>query len=611
MPKEPGAHYLGTAGTRFLLWAPLRQRVDLRVTSPARRSLPLKKRGDGYFEALVKEARPGTRYLYALDGEIERPDPASAFQPEGVHGPSAVVDHGAFAWEDAGWKGPSLDDYIIYELHVGAFTAEGTFEAVAGRLSYLKDLGVTALEIMPVAQFPGERNWGYDGVYPFAVQNTYGGPEGLKALVNACHKGGLAVIMDVVYNHLGPEGNYLRDFGPYFTGRYRTPWGQAINFDGPYSDEVRNFFVHNALCWFENYHVDALRIDAVHGIFDFSARHILEELREAVHGRYSGRNAYVIAESDLNDVRLITPPEMGGYGLDAQWNDDYHHALHALLTGEDKGYYRDFGELWQMAKAVGEGFVYSGQYSDFRKRRHGNSSARRPPGQLVVFCQNHDQVGNRMLGDRFAAGLGLEKLKLAAGLVVLSPCVPLLFMGEEYGETAPFQYFVSHSDRDLIEAVRSGRKQEFRDFHWGGETPDPQDEETFRRSKIDVRLSEAEGHRALLEYYREIISLRKRLPPFRGPRREDVEVKCLERERLVLYKVRGGGAEIFVAASFGETPAEVDAPFRGSWRLVLDSSSARWAGGGRDFSGNIGSSPDGRDTIVINPYSLCLFELEA
>lgn len=581
------------------------------MTSPVQKTVPMQKRGDGYFEALVKEAGPGTRYLYALDGELERPDPASAYQPEGVHGPSAVVDHRAFAWEDSGWKGPSLDEYIIYELHVGTFTSEGTFEAAAARLPYLEELGVTAVEIMPVAQFPGGRNWGYDGVYPFAVQNAYGGPEGLKALANACHGRGLAVIMDVVYNHLGPEGNYLRDFGPYFTDRYRTPWGQAVNFDGPYSDEVRNFFIHNALRWFEDYHVDALRIDAVHGIFDFSARHILDELSEAVHARFSGRNAYVIAESDLNDVRLINPPELGGYGLDAQWNDDYHHALHALLTGEDKGYYGDFGEVWQMAKAVGEGFVYSGQYSGFRKRRHGNSSAGRPPGQLVVFSQNHDQVGNRMLGDRLAASLGLEKLKLAAGLVLLSPCVPLLFMGEEYGETAPFQYFVSHSDRDLVEAVRSGRKREFRDFRWQGETPDPQDEETFLRSKIDIGLSGDGDHMVLLDYYRELISLRKGLPPFRHPRREDVEARCLERERVVLFKVRGGGTEVFVAASFAEAPAEVEAPFPGSWRLALDSSSPRWAGKGGDFSGKIGFSLEGRGTIVINPYSLCLFEREA
>ncbi|GAB4388243.1 MAG: malto-oligosyltrehalose trehalohydrolase [Thermodesulfovibrionales bacterium] len=601
---RPGAHYLGDGRTRFIVWAPFRSRVDLKLLGPPESVLRMERAKDGYFEA-VAEAAPGARYLYVLDGEMERPDPASHFQPDGVHRPSAVVDHGAFRWEDGSWRGVPLEDYIIYELHVGAYTAGGTFQDIIPRIPYLKDLGVTAVEIMPVAQFPGWRNWGYDGVHPYAVQNSYGGPDGLKRLVNALHGAGLAVVMDVVYNHLGPEGNYLRDFGPYFTDRYRTPWGDAVNFDGPWSDEVRKFFIGNALHWFEAYHVDALRIDAVHGIFDFSARHLLDELREAVHSRFQDRAAYVIAESDLNDVRLITPPERGGYGLDAQWNDDFHHCVHTLLTGEDKGYYRDFGRLWQMAKAIGEGFVYSGQYSEFRKRRHGNSSAVRPPGQLVVFSQNHDQVGNRMLGDRLSTLVDLEKLKLAAGLVVLSPSIPLLFMGEEYGEPAPFQYFISHSDEALIEAVRKGRKEEFRDFQWEGEVPDPQDLATFERSKVNTDLSGQGVHRLILDYYKTLISVRKRFSAFRSPGRDEVKAHYSDGDGVVIYRLGTGAEAVLCAAGFNEAPARVKNPFGGRWSLVLDSSSPAWAGGGPGVFDNI------HGLLTVNPYSFSLYRTES
>jgi maltooligosyltrehalose trehalohydrolase len=463
---------------------------------------------------MVQGIEPGARYVFRLENDRDRPDPASRYQPEGVHGPSEVVDHTAFSWTDKGWSGLALQSMIMYELHTGTFTPEGTFDAIISRLGDLKDLGINAIELMPVAQFPGKRNWGYDGVYPFAVQNSYGGPEGLKRLVNACHARDIAAILDVVYNHLGPEGNYVGEYGPYFTDKYRTPWGNAINFDGSYSDEVRNFFVRNALSWITDYHIDALRIDAIHGIFDYSARHFLRELGEAVHARAGelGRRIYVIPESDLNDVRVISPPELGGYGLDAQWNDDFHHCLHTLLTGEKSGYYKDFGAIDQMERAYRDGFVYSGQYSPFRKRRHGSSSKDRPASQFVVFSQNHDQVGNRMQGERLSSLVSFEALKLAAGCVILSPYLPLLFMGEEYGETAPFLYFVSHSDPGLIEAVRNGRKEEFKAFGWEGEPPDPQDERTFLASELHWEERTKGSHETLLRFYKQLIACERERP---------------------------------------------------------------------------------------------------
>src|SRR5712692_3981273 len=370
-----GATYLDEGATNFRVWAPRAKQVQVRLHGAPDRFVALEPAGQGYFQGAAKNAEPGSLYTYLLDGAKDRPDPASRIQPQGVHGPSQVVDS-RFDWQDAGWSGLPLPNYIFYEMHVGTFTPERTFEAVIPHLARLADLGITAIELMPVAQFPGSRNWGYDGVYPFAVQNSYGGPAALQKLVDACHRHRLAVALDVVYNHLGPEGNYLADFGPYLTDVYRTPWGPAINFDGAGSDEVRAFFIENALCWITEFHIDALRLDAVHAIVDRSARPFLEELGDAIHrcGQELGRHVYLIPESDLNDTRLIRPRETGGYGLDAQWSDDLHHALHVLLTGERHGYYADFGSLADLVKAWREGFVYDGCYSSYRQRRHGNSS---------------------------------------------------------------------------------------------------------------------------------------------------------------------------------------------------------------------------------------------
>ncbi|HEY1377164.1 MAG TPA: malto-oligosyltrehalose trehalohydrolase [Gemmataceae bacterium] len=593
VPSEPGlgAVYLGHDRCRFRVWAPAARQAVVHLLSPTDRTVTLRPEpAAGYHSAEVEGVPPGSLYLYRLDagrpseaGYPERPDPASRHQPRGVHGPSAVVDP-AFPWDDAGWANPPLTDYVLYELHVGTFTPAGTFDAAIDRLEELKDLGATAVELMPVAQFPGDRNWGYDGAYPFAVQDSYGGPAGLKRFVNAAHRRGLAVVLDVVYNHLGPEGNYLQTFGPYFTDRYRTPWGWAVNFDGPDSDGVRAYFVENARHWAREYHVDALRLDAVHAIVDTSATHILAELAAAVGAGSqtlaTGR-PYLIAESDLNDPRLVRPPEQGGYGLDAQWSDDFHHALHALLTGESAGYYADFGGAAALAKALGENFVYTGQHAPSRRRRHGAPAADVPPCRMVVCAQNHDQVGNRFLSDRLAATVPFDGLKLAAGAVVLSPFVPLLFMGEEYGEPAPFWYFVSHSDPALVEAVRQGRAAEFAGFTGAGERPDPQAEATFAASKTDPARGRRGDGRVLRDFYKELLRLRREVPALAALTRDGMEVRHRDDPPVVLTVRRAGGSEAAVVLHFGDTPADVPLPLpAGMWVKRLDSAADRWRGPG-------------------------------
>lgn len=607
---ELGATPLGDDLVRFRVWAPKSRRLSVKILdSTGHRIEPLEAEGGGYFTGTVTGIGDGTRYMYLLDDGSERPDPASRFQPEGVHGPSQVVNPAGFSWDDNEWRGMPLEEYIIYELHIGTFSGEGTFEAVIPQIDYLVELGVTAVELMPVAQFPGVRNWGYDGVYPFAPQNSYGGPEGLKRLINACHDKGLAVILDVVHNHLGPEGNYLNCFGHYFTDRYRTPWGDAVNFDGPDSDEVRRYFISNALYWITEYHADALRVDAIHGIYDFSARHILREMAEAVHGQAEvlGRRLYVIAESSLNDARTITPTELGGHGLDAQWNDDFHHALRTVLTGEREGYYVDFGRFSQLVKAFREGFVYSGQYSRYRKRRHGSSSALLPCGKFVVFSQNHDQVGNRMLGDRLSTTVPFEKLKLAAGAVLLSPYLPLLFMGEEYGETAPFPYFVSHGDPELVEAVRRGRSEEFAAFAWQGEIHDPQAEETFLAAKIDPELRHGGKHGILSSLYRELIRLRKELRPLRRLSRDEMEVVGIEPDDILVLRRWFAGDEILCFFNFGNRRQSFPVSVRhGSCLKVLDSADEQWGGSGSPAAESLPAGT-GETRVTLEPWSFTLY----
>ena len=574
-----GACYRGDGGCEFLVWAPYAASQGVTLQRDGKEDVPMASEAHGYYRLLLDDAPPGTRYRYLLNRNQARPDPASHFQPEGVHGPSQVVDP-LFAWTDDGWKNPPLAQYVFYELHSGTFSAAGTLDSIVPRLRYLRDLGVTVIEIMPVAQFPGSRNWGYDGVFPFAVQNSYGGPLALKRLVNAAHAEGMAIALDVVYNHLGPEGNYLNDFGPYFTDRYKTPWGDALNFDGPESDEVRRFFIENALYWITEFHIDALRLDAIHAIVDSSARPFVQELAVAVRERCAslGRNAYVIAESDRNDVRVIQSDESGGFACHAVWDDNFHHALHVLLTGERDGYYQDFGTIEDLAKAYTEGFVFSGQYSQFRRRRHGNSARGVPAERFVVCAQNHDQVGNRARGDRLSSIVDFESLKLAAGVVLLSPFLPLLFMGEEYGETAPFQYFTSHTDPALAEAVRRGRSEEFAAFSQYGEVPDPQDTSTFLRSQLTREDSLTQSQRLLREFYRELLRIRKHTPALAHLAMEQSRATPLD-EHTLLVERWCEASEVLLLFHFSERSLTLNVSHpEGQWTRLIHSADSVWNG---------------------------------
>jgi maltooligosyltrehalose trehalohydrolase len=571
-----GATRLPDGTWQFLVWAPNSRSVSLHL-SDTNEVVPMESLARGYHRAIVRELRPGARYFYRLDDGRDVPDPASRFQPEGVHGPSQVVDTDAFGWSDQNWKGRALASSIFYELHVGVYTPEGTFDAVIPYLSELVELGITTIEIMPVAQFPGSRNWGYDGTYPFAPQNSYGGPEGLQRLVNAAHSHGLAVALDVVYNHLGPEGNYLNAYGPYFTDRYRTLWGQAVNFDGPGSDEVRRFFRENAMYWFEEFHLDALRLDAVHGIFDFSAHHFLAEVKVAASelSKRMGRPLHLIAESDLNDSRLLHDSSHGGYGLDAQWSDDFHHSVHSLLTKENRGYYQDFGDITALVSTLEDGWYYHGQYSASRQCRHGNSPHGITPSRFVVCNQNHDQVGNRAGGDRLASLVNFEALKLAAGITLLSPFLPLLFMGEEYGETAPFQYFTSHEDPALVEAVRRGRRQEFASFGWQDCVPDPQDEKTFTRSRLDHSLKSKDLRQTLFRFYQQLIRMRSKL--LLSTATAHVVHELGERQLLLSYE--NSSSNVAAVFNFAEFPVTLDiAALAGNWTTLMYSASRSWDG---------------------------------
>ncbi|EDX74270.1 malto-oligosyltrehalose trehalohydrolase [Coleofasciculus chthonoplastes PCC 7420] len=598
-----GSNYLGNGQCEFRVWAPFRDSVAVHIVSPQDQVIPLQKDEWGYWQETVK-ADPGTLYVYQLDGSLERPDPASHYQPEGVHGSSQVVDH-HFDWTDNSWQGIPLKDLIIYELHVGTFTPEGTFESIIPRLSYLQDLGITAIEIMPVAQFPGSRNWGYDGVYVYGVQESYGGPAGLKKLVDACHQAGIAVILDVVYNHLGPEGNYLWAYGPYFTDQYRTPWGNAVNFDGAYSNQVRNFFIQNALYWLDKYHIDALRVDAIHAIYDMSAQPFLQELGDAVanFNRTTPVQRYVIAESDLNDVRVIKPREDGGFGHDAQWCDDFHHILHTLLTGELSGYYEDFGKIEQLAVALREGYIYSGQYSSFRKRNHGNSAADRPAEQFVVCIQNHDQIGNRLIGDRLSTLVDFQGLKVAAATVLLSPYVPMLFMGEEYGEEAPFQYFVSHSDPDLIEGVRTGRAEEFKAFGWDN-APDPQGTKVFEQSKLQWEKIEQDNYAVLRRWYKRLIQLRKETPALAKLDRQNLNVSSLSSEKVIVIHRTAGDSQAIGLINFAHDAVTVSPQIPpGNFSKVIDSADKEWMGEGSQLSQQLQAG----QSLTLAPLSFALY----
>ena len=578
-----GPTVLDQTTVQFCVWAPRATAVSVEIEGKDGLPVPLVLQHHGYWQITLNDVPPGSRYWYVLNEQTRRPDPASRFQPEGVHGPSQIVDPQSFSWTDRDWQGLSLEQFIIYELHTGTFTPEGTFDAIISNLPYLRDhVGLTAIELMPVAQFPGTRNWGYDGTYLFAPQNSYGGPEGLKRLIDACHAHGLAVILDVVYNHLGPEGNYINDFGPFFTDAYRTPWGDAINYDGAESDAIRHFVISNAMYWAREFHIDALRLDAVHSIFDFSAKHILQEIGEAVHAEaaQSGRPIYVIAESDLNDSRIITPISKGGYGLDAQWSDDFHHAMHCVLTKESSGYYEDFGQFKDLATAMKDRFVYAGRYSSFRRRRHGNSSKHCSPSQFVVYAQNHDQIGNRAMGDRHSSIVRFEILKISNALVLLSPYLPLLFMGEEYGETTPFLYFIDHSDPNLIEAVRQGRNREFAAFD-ESQVPDPYDIQTFEGSQLQPHLETSSQQQAHLHWCRTLIDLRKSVPAL-GTATKGDRIQAWphpKSQSLVIHRISQQGSEALIILSFGPKPVHITLKRpTGLWKAKLDSGAPEFGG---------------------------------
>ncbi|MCC6418778.1 MAG: malto-oligosyltrehalose trehalohydrolase [Gemmataceae bacterium] len=585
--RRCGAWARPDGSVRWRVWAPRASKVELVLIEGSRReAVAMAPQERGYFRYERGKVPEGQRYAYRLDGGPERPDPASLWQPDGVHAASAVVRPGRFTWTDRNWRGVRREDLVIYEAHTGTFTPEGTFAAIIPRLPALRDLGVTALELLPVGQFPGIRNWGYDGAFPYAVQQSYGGPHGLQRLIDACHAVGLGFIVDAVYNHLGPEGNYLGEFGPYFTDRYRTGWGAAFNYDGPGSDPVRDYVLDNVRMWIEEYHVDALRLDAVHAIFDCSAVHILREIKAAADdsARRLGRPVHAIAESDLNDVRLLLPPERGGYGLDAQWSDDFHHAVHAYLTGERQGYYADFGSVEDLPKVLAGPFLFDGGYSPHRDRRHGAPAGDLSGDRFVVSVQNHDQVGNRARGDRLSTLVGWPKQRLAASLLLLAPHLPLLFMGEEYGEDRPFPFFCSFGDPHLIQAVREGRRREFAAFKWQGEVPDPDAEATFASARLSWSWPEGTPRAGLRRLYADLLAARREWPALRDYVNRSARLVPGGEARTVLELVRGGKAVEAgrtVQVFFNLTDHAQPAPPAGEGQQFLFSSESSRYGGAR------------------------------
>jgi maltooligosyltrehalose trehalohydrolase len=591
------------------VWAPDARQVLVQLERSGQ-AFDLQPKEHGNWELETTELNEGDLYWLLVDGK-KLPDPASVSQPEGVHGPSQAKSLG-FNWDEQGWKNIPLKDYIFYELHTGTFSAGGDFEGIAERLDHLIQLGITAIELMPVASFPGERNWGYDGVFPFAVQHTYGGPLALQELVCLCHRKGLAVVLDVVYNHFGPEGNYLSEFGAYFTDKYRTPWGNAVNFDDRGAHGVREYFIENVLMWFRDFHIDALRLDAVHAIKDFSAVHILQEIRTRVDllMAQTGRRHYLIAECDLNDPRYISGLDRNGLGMDAQWSDEFHHALRVSAGEAREGYYADFEGIRHLGKAFRDAYVYTGGYSAERGKFFGRSAEGHPGQQFVVFSQNHDQVGNRMLGERSSMLFSFEMQKLMAAAVLCSPFLPMLFMGEEWGETSPFLYFIDHTDPELVELVRKGRKEEFAAMHAAGEAPDPKAKQTFVGSKLNWDLLSVQKHIVLLQFYKQLIDLRKRNPVLRAGELDALRV-FVNREKNCLVIERGttGGEEMLLCfLNFSDSVQQLPVPgYVSDAKKVMDSADPRWLG---PLASAGEFSPSGKDVvneINIQPQSFLAY----
>jgi len=587
--RKIGLNFNEKGAAEIYLWAPYSGSVSL-ITHNLK--LQLNKEDFGYWFLETDQITDQDAYWFEMMPSVQetdqtsetkylkRADPASLWQKEGVNGSSIAYNLNKFEWADQDWQGISLEEFIIYELHTGTFTENGDFKSIENKILYLKELGITAIELMPVAQFSGDRNWGYDGVFPFAVQNSYGGPEALKHLINSCHQNGLAVILDVVYNHMGPEGNYFNDFGPYFTDKYQTPWGQAINFDDASCDPVRNYFIENVLMWYRDFHVDALRLDAVHAIKDFSCTHILQEIKQHVDqlSVHTGKKYQLIVELDLNDPKYISSAGGGGYGMDAQWADEFHHALRVSAGQQPNGYYAEFNGIEHLAKSYEDAYVYDGQYSPHRQKKFGAKASGNAGKQFIVFSQNHDQVGNRMLGERTSELLSFEMTKLLAGAVFCSPFLPLIFMGEEYGETNRFQFFTSHSDQDLIEAVRKGRKSEFAAFHHGEETPDPQGDATFLSSKLSWGKIDQQPHESLLKYYKALINLRKNYKALSVLDRKHVKASALADQNCLILERWNEDEKILCLMNFSDHEQALDLEYTHQYQNIFNSSSVLWGG---------------------------------
>ena len=581
--RTTGLNFNNKGEAEITVWAPLANKVAVAIDSESSSnptgSIVLTKQEYGYWRAVTTQIKPGMKYKIVVDDKDPLPDPASLAQPSGVHGASMAVDLNHFKWTDNSWSNLPLSSYIIYELHTGTFTPEQNFDGIIGKLDYLVKLGINAIEIMPVGQFPGKRNWGYDGVYPFAVQDSYGGAAKLQELVNACHEKGIAVILDVIYNHLGPEGNYLNEFGPYFTEKYKTPWGKALNYDDAWCDGVRDYFIDNALMWFRDFHIDALRMDAVHAIKDLGPVHLVKAIRQKTNELSSstGRPYYMIAEMDLNDPIFISPLERGGYGADAQWIDEFHHALRVTSGQQREGYYSDFDGIEHLAKSYNDAYVYDGQFSEHRKKFFGTKTTN-PGEQFVVFSQNHDHTGNRMLGERTSTLVSFEMCKVMAAAVLVAPFVPMLFMGEEYAETNPFLFFISHTDEELAALVNKGRKEEFSSFNWQGDPPDPRLEETFNSSMLQWDLIGKDPHTKMLAYYQRLIQLRKSTPALAVPDREGTSAEADAENKLLFVRRRKDEQEVFCILNFSQQSQPFDSVEGKGFRLLLDSSSAEWNG---------------------------------
>jgi maltooligosyltrehalose trehalohydrolase len=575
-----GATMLGDGRTRFVVWAPTA--TTLAVTIGVRHQLlqhSLQRVGE-YWIGEVEGLEHGDRYQYVIDDGDALADPASRWQPDGVHGPSAVVDNSVFRWHDDDWYGVALADTVLYEMHIGTFTVEGTFDAAIRHLPRLQELGITTIEIMPVAAFPGTRNWGYDGVFPFAVQHSYGGPDGLARFVDAAHRFGLGVVLDVVYNHMGPEGNVLSRYGPYFTDAYRTPWGDAMNLAEARSDHVRRYFIENAVGWIRDFHLDGLRLDAVHAIVDPTPVPFVEELTAAVHtaAHQGGRTALVTIESSANDPRIVRSTAEHGWGCDAVWDDDVHHALRVALTGEHHEYYASYSGAADIATAWERRWVYSGQHSPAFDRRHGAPADDIDHRHFIVFDTNHDHVGNTPGGARMLADADPDdpRHRLAPAAILLSPFTPMLFMGEEYGETAPFPYFVDHGDPALIEAVRDGRQREFSGADWSGPVADPADPAIFRAAVLDPTLTEREPHRSRLAMYTELLRIRRNHPVLTAPAAQ--QHVSIEDHTVFVVRSTPDATATLVFNFCGDTvdrsasePAD---------DIVFDSDDERWGGPG-------------------------------